>query len=59
MVHVHQKPVSQAKVRQGYIAICLWWAFERKLGKKPVTKPKKDARKIKAKQTSCEKPHFF
>jgi len=21
--------------------ICLWWASERKLGKKPVTKPKK------------------
>jgi hypothetical protein len=26
--------------------ICLWWASERKLGKKPVTKPK-NARKIK------------
>jgi hypothetical protein len=26
--------------------ICLWWASERKLGKRPVTKPK-NARKIK------------
>jgi len=36
---------DEDKVRL-YRYICLWWASERKLGKKPVTK-QKNARKIK------------
>jgi hypothetical protein len=33
--------------------ICLWWASERKLGKKPVTKPK-NASKIKARHLATK-----
>jgi len=42
-------PLSLLFLRLGKVRlhryICLWWASERKLGKKPVTKPKKTLEK--------------
>jgi hypothetical protein len=42
----YKKKLEREKKVRLHRYICLWWAFERKLGKEPVTKPK-NARKIK------------
>jgi hypothetical protein len=46
LVSASHKEIHKVRVRL-HRYICLWWASERKLGKKPVTKPKKTLEKLR------------